>query len=60
MPVYGPTNENGHGLLLKRKDFKLRKTGKNGATVREVLNSANSGQSLHDKRSNILQKAKLL
>lgn len=52
-------NENSHGLLLKRKDFKLRKTGKSVATVREALHSSNNGNS-YDKRSNLIQLEKVL
>lgn len=52
-------NENHNGLLLKRKDFKLRKTGKSVATVREVLHSSNNAN-VHEKKSNLIQLEKVL
>ena len=56
VPLNGSNNEN---MIGKRKEFKLRRQGRSVTTVREILQSINSGN-LEKKNTPLIPKPKVL
>lgn len=54
--IFGPDSKNNESIYIRRKDLKVKRTGKSVTTVRDILGNASNGNSLAPLVGNLERK----